>query len=209
METAHLLRPNQRDELRAEQMELENKLKNPHIEDKGAVGSQLKRLNIQLEKQSPIEPKGQEKDSLVKREAKLRDEMLKGMPSQEEMRKCPPGAIGKHMRWEKDNKKKLLEWKNIRLRLNADSDDPDVANFEMHRPLRNTLNMDNAQISGKEYFFPSEQYKENYDDIDFTVMEQEAKTKPKKKGTYWTPERREAKRQKMIAMHAKKKGEQQ
>lgn len=205
METAHLLRPNQRDELRAEQRELENKLKNPYIQDKGVVGSQLKRLNIQLEKQSPVEPKGQQKDSLVKREAQLRDEMLKGMPSQEEMRKAPPGAIGKHMRWEKENKKKLLEWKNIRLRLNADSDDPDIANFEMHRPLRSTLNMDNAQIPGQEYFLPSEQYKEKYDDIDFTVREQEAKTKPKKKGSCLTPEQSEAQRQKMLA---KKKGEQ-
>jgi hypothetical protein len=36
------------------------------------------------------------------------------MPSQEEMRKAPPGAVDKHMGWEKRNKPKIAEWKNLR-----------------------------------------------------------------------------------------------
>jgi hypothetical protein len=41
------------------------------------------------------------------------------MLSHEEMRKCPPGAVDRHRRWEKKNKK-ILEWQNIQRRLNAE-----------------------------------------------------------------------------------------
>jgi len=191
-----MLRPQQRQELLSDQKMLQNKLKNPFIQDKGAVSTQLRRLNTQIETQSPKPFASDEVDKAVRREAQLKDDILIGMPSQEEMRKSPPGAIGKHMAWEKRNKQKIKEWKDLRLRLNSGTDDPDIANLEQFRPVSNTLNMHNAHIPGKQYFLPSDEYKEGFDNIEFGKDVEVEKTTPaieakinKTKGK-WSPERK-------------------
>jgi hypothetical protein len=126
------------------------------------------------------------------------------MPSQEEMRKSPPGAIGKHMRWEKQNKKNLEEWKNLKLRLNHEDTDPDVANFERFRPTSSSsLNMDNAHIPGNQYFLPpqSEQYRDNFD----KVFPNAPGAKKEKKKRQLSPKQKAAASARMSAMHAAKK----
>lgn len=204
----NLLRPEQRSEMLAERDVLRTKLSNPHIEDKGAVAKQLRNLETQLETQTPKPYKPTEIDAAVRRERELREQLLAGMPSQEEMRKNPPGAVGKHMEWERRNKQRLLEWKEIRLRLNHDNADPDVANFERFRPTTSTLNMDNAQIPGTQYFMPptSPQYQENFERI-FGKKEKEKKEpeKPKKKKRVLTEEQREALRARMMALHERRR----
>lgn len=192
-----LLRPNQIDEMTAERESLSAALHNPHVQDKGSVVRQLRKLEHQLETQTPRPFEGKEVDAAVAREKELREQLLVGMPSQEEMRKSPPGAVGKHMDWERRNKRKLMEWKAIQLRLNHESKDPDVANFERFRPTRSTLNMDNAHIPGHTYFMPSEAYKENYDNI-FRKPEE-----PKRPTI--SAEERERRRQRMLARHAARK----
>jgi len=154
IDTKPLLRPAQLADARGERASLEKKLHNPHIQDKGEVAKQLKRLDQMLSAQTPKPFEGAAKDAAVKLEAELREELLQGMPSQEEMRKNPPGAVDKHMAWEHKNKQKLLQWKNLVLRLNHDNPDGSVANFEKYRPRGSTLNMDSAQIQGREYFMP-------------------------------------------------------
>ena len=91
---------------------------------------------------------------MVVRSKDLLGDILQGMPSQEEMRKSPPGAVDKHRQWERRNKTKILEWKNLQLRLNAGSGDRDVANLERHRPTASSLNMDSAFIPGKQFYMP-------------------------------------------------------
>ena len=154
MTAQNLLRPHQVAEMTEEKSRLERSLNNPHVQDKGEVARALRRISKQLETQTPTPYTGNETDRAVRREAELRDQILRGMPSQEEMRKSPPGAVGKHMEWEKRVKPLLAEWKSIRLRLNAGSQDPDVANFERYRPKTSTLNMDNAVVAGTQYFMP-------------------------------------------------------
>ena len=73
------------------------------------------------------------------------------MPSGEEMRKCPAGAIAKHTDWEKRNKGNIAKWKENQLRLNPNSDDPDLANFEKFRPTQSTLNMHNEIVEGQQF----------------------------------------------------------
>lgn len=183
--TASLLRPHQREEMVAERETLERKLINPNIEDKGTVRRQMQQLDRQLETQTPKPFTEKEIDSAVKLEGELREQILTGMPSQEEMRKCPPGAIDKHRQWEKRNKAKLVEWKNLMLRLNAGTEDRDVANFEKYRPVTSNLNMDNAVIQGKQYFMPptSPEYRENFDRIfpEASYKKPRKKPGPKKK----------------------------
>ncbi len=149
-----LLRPDQIDEMEGEREGLKRKLSNPNIEDKGVVAEQLRRLDNQLESQRPRDFGATEVDNAVRREAQLRAEWTEGMLSAEEMRKCPPGAVDRHLAWEKKNKGKIAEWQNIQRRLNAGSDAREVASIERFRPLVSRMNMDNALIAGKQYMLP-------------------------------------------------------
>jgi len=208
----NLLRPNQREEMQSEKKVLENKMKNPYIHDKGAVNTQLRKLSNQLETQVPKPYNPNEVDSMVKKEKDLREKILNGMPSQEEMRKSPPGAVGKHMAWEKRNKGKLLAWKETRLRLEPESTDPDIANFERYRPVTNSLNMDNAHIPGKQYYLPTEAYKQGYDNVEFGVLEQEKLDQEKlqeklEREKAWSPERKAQQAEIMKRRHAAKREE--
>lgn len=149
-----LLRPQQVVDMNDEKSRLERSLHNPHIQDKGEVQRALRRISKQLDEQTPKPFTGTEVDRAAHREAELRALILTGMCSQEEMRKSPPGAVGKHMQWEKANKARLKEWKALRLRLNVGTTDPDIANFERYRPKDSTLSMDNPLVSGKQHFMP-------------------------------------------------------
>ncbi len=163
----NLLRPNQREELINDKKSLEHSLREPGITDRGAAVKKIRQVEYQLETQSPKPYAETEIDTAVRREKSLKQKMLEGMPSQEEMRKSPPGAVGKHQAWETANKTRLLEWKHIQLRLNSESSDPDIANFERFRPTVNTLNLDNAVIPGSQYFMSPQttQYQEGYERI--------------------------------------------
>lgn len=149
-----LLRTDQMYEMEGEKDTLRKKLASPHIEDKGAVAEQLRRLEKQLDTQRPREYVGSEIDVAVRREAELRAQWTQGMLSQEEMRKCPPGAVDRHRRWEKANKPAIAEWQNIQRRLTAGSDDHESASIERFRPTTSTMNLDGALIQGKQFFLP-------------------------------------------------------
>ena len=149
-----LLRNDQVEEMLGEKESLTKKLNNPSIQDKGTVSEQLRRLNTQLETQRPKEYRSDEIDAAVKREEQLRSEFTKDMLSQEEMRKNPSGAVGRHLKWERENGAKIEEWQNIRRRLYVGSDDPDIASIERYRPVTSTMSMHDVQIPGKLMFMP-------------------------------------------------------
>lgn len=149
-----LLRPAQLADALDEKKALEKKLESPNIQDKGEVARQLRRVSAGLRDQTPTPFSSSDIDKATALEAELREQILDGMPSHEEMRKAPPGAVEKHQAWEARTKHKMGLWKNLMLRLNAGSSDGSVANFEKYRPRTSTLNMDNAQIQGKQFFMP-------------------------------------------------------
>lgn len=152
-DTKPLLRPDQLQTAKEEIKSLENKLSHPLIQDKGEVRRQLVRARKTLEMQTPQPPSSPEEEGrMVARSRQLLGQILEGMPSQEEMRKAPPGAVDKHRRWESRNKPKILEWKNLQLRLKPG--EGEAANLERHRPTASSLNMDSAQIQGKNFFMP-------------------------------------------------------
>jgi len=156
-DTKPLLRPRQVEEAKSEIKASEDKLKNPHIEDKGEAMKQLRRLRESFEKQVPRGPvNGDEEGRMVARSKQLLSEIVPAMCSQEEMRKCPPGSVDKFMAGENSPvmKSKILEWKNLQLRLKPGQQE--AANLERHRPVSSTLNMDNAVITGKTFFLPPE-----------------------------------------------------
>ena len=74
-----LLRPAQMSEHVEEIRVTEEKLRNPSIQDKGAVQRQLRNLKLQYERQAPEPLAGAEKDQLATREKVLREEITQGM----------------------------------------------------------------------------------------------------------------------------------
>lgn len=164
--TKPLLRPRQTQELKEDAHRLREILSAPphisnRVEDRGQLTKNLRAAEKDLATQAPKPYAETELDLATKRSDELRDEMLVGMPTQEEMRRNPPGAVDKHRLWEKRNKPKLSEWKNIQLRLHQSGfgelpDSTDLANFERYRPSGGSqqLNMDNAQIDGRVQFGP-------------------------------------------------------
>ena len=133
---------------------------------------QVRNIDHQIGKNSPPPPRSDELDALVRLEREDREKLKEGLPSAEEMRKRPPGAVGKHMRWDK-RAKELVEpgvtrmdrWRNTKMRLNVGNDDPDLVNFEQFRPRTNSLNLDNAFIPGTNYNIPSEAFKKGWDEM--------------------------------------------
>jgi len=152
---APLLRKDQVQDMEDEKLAAETKLRSPSfLGDKYAVKEQLQALVQQLESQRPRPYTSAEIDGAVKREAQLRAEIREGMLSQEEMRKCPPGAVDRHRAWEKRNVGRIEEWQNIQRRLTCESDDVESASIENFRPVQSTMNMHNALIPGKDYYLP-------------------------------------------------------
>lgn len=95
----------------------------------------LYHLENDLEENSPpTDLSGETKDALYRREKELESYIAEGMLTTEEMRRNPVTAVDRHMRWEKAKKPAILEWKNIRILLNPDSDEQDLANVERLRP---------------------------------------------------------------------------
>ena len=157
METAQVpfLRKDQVDDMKGEVTTAETQLRNPNYQgDKGEVADRLRSLKKQLDAQMPRPYVGAEMDKAVARERELRAEWTQGMLSQEEMRKCPPGAVDRHRAWEKRNSARIEEWQNIQRRLNADNEDLESASIEVYRPTSSTMNMDGALIPGKTIFLP-------------------------------------------------------
>lgn len=157
--TAPLLKQNQIEEMVGERERLSATLKAPPhlrnaIQDAGTMMATLKRLERSLERDTPRQYQGSGVDAAIKREKELREKFTQGMPTREEMRRNPPGALEKHMQWEARNKADISEWKNIRRRLLAsgamseDLSDSSVANIERYRPAGGAgeLSMDGAQI---------------------------------------------------------------
>lgn len=165
--TQPLLRPHQVENMREEQKRIEGMLQAPPhvsaaIQDRGELRRQLNSIVRSLESQSPKPYREEEVDAAIAREAELRESILNGMPTSAEMRRNPAGAVDKHRKWEERNKKAILEWKNVRLRMHETGildelrDAKDVANFEKYRPTgaSHELNMHGEQISGKVQYGP-------------------------------------------------------
>lgn len=166
-----LMRPNQVEEALEERKRLEGQIdvtgkapwEQASREARRDAALLLGRIDKQLGDQVPVPYDREMLDTAVARESLLREQFTTGMPTQEEMRRNPAGAVDKHRAWEDRNKPAILEWKNIRLRLHAGGDIKDVprdandvANMEMFRPSGGLgqMNLDNAQINPPTYYMP-------------------------------------------------------
>jgi len=164
---SQLMRPDQSNAMAEEASRVESMLNAPpHLSqgiDRREMHRQLVRLKNMIETQAPKAYANDTLDDAVARERDLREEILIGMPTQEEMRRNPVGAVSKHTNWEERNKERIVEWKNIRRRLfvgghlHDNANDSDHANLELYRPSGGAqeLNMHNEQIEGTVQFGPA------------------------------------------------------
>jgi len=109
-------------------------------------------LEDKLEKQAAPELTPESRDVLAKRLDYLNEKIKVGMPTHEEMRRNPAGAVDQHRRWDRLNKSSVLERRNIIIALNPGDDSKDLTNIDMIRPHSVTPGaatfMADAQIPG-------------------------------------------------------------
>lgn len=164
----NLYRPRQIDELKEERDDLAKNLKaaetyNTKI-DGSAVRRRVGQINHDLEKYSPKPFAQDDKQEAVDFEKALREEIVKGMPTQAEMRRAPAGAVDKHMQWEARNKPLIKSWKILRQRLaemGAEFKNPiggtlgreseALCNLELYRPVEGSMNMDNQVVQNQDW----------------------------------------------------------
>lgn len=108
----------------------------------------IRAMEDELEDHSPPKVSGETRDALAKRKKVLQEQLKSGLLSHEEMRRNPPGAVDRHRKWEKANKERILEYKNICRTLEPDSDAKDLASIEVLRPHTQRTLTSNAQIGG-------------------------------------------------------------
>lgn len=146
---AELLRWNEREDKKAELKRGEWLLAHPKVENKVQARKNIDIVKSQLDNFSPEPLTPPEKDKLYNLEKRLANKIKEGMPTDETMRKNPVGAVHAHRMWERANKKLINVWKNVRIQLNPDSEDKDLANIER---LRTAGQLDrlrsDAQIGG-------------------------------------------------------------
>lgn len=167
-DTTNLLRPNQLEDAKDEMARLEDMINAPPhirnaISDMPELRRRFKNLKVEMDKATPRAFAPTERDAAMKEFARLADIIRDGMPSSEEMRRNPPGAVGKNRDWQERTKKAVARYKHLALRLQAGGDLPlrlkrsgDAANIELLRPLTTShqLSMEGAQIPKKtDYHF--------------------------------------------------------
>jgi hypothetical protein len=165
------LRQNQIDQIENEKSVILRTLQGREVQDRGNLNSHVSRIDKQLLEQAPPDLNGEQRDQAVRENAEIEARLVPLMPSDEEMRRNPPGVIGRHKKFDKASKSKkhfkegdIFRWKDNRLALNKGDDDPDLANFEIMRPMHNNGSMLGAQIPGVQYHGtnPSEAFKEGW-----------------------------------------------
>lgn len=164
-----VFRPWEAEQIASDKASLRKALESPHIEDKSAVRATIQRLTAMEAEHAVPDFTPKERDVAAKRVKELEEQIKVGMLSHEEMRRNPPGAVDQNVWWEKRNKRRINLWRGLQSALHkgipADQAQS-LLNIERLRPRTNAYNMDNAQIpQARSFSFPSEAYKENYDNI--------------------------------------------
>ena len=128
----------------------------PTSDQANTMSKWMHHLDEDLEDNSPPPLTKDQQDAAYKREQELTAFIKEGMLTQEEMRRNPVTAVDRHMKWEAAKKSAILEWKNLRILLNAEAKEQDLANVETLRPsqaatsgmLASSSFMPDAQIPG-------------------------------------------------------------
>lgn len=168
----HAERKSEGEEVESMERKLTDPVERRFLQNPGKLKQQndVRKRNL-LAQSPPTDLKPAQRDKLAKLERVTRDFVATNMPSAEQMRHNPPGAVDHHIAWDRAVKPAMLAWKNVRILLNPHSDALDLANFERYRPANaQTRNLfTDGQIGG--VFGLSPEARQNYDQIDFSNPE--------------------------------------
>lgn len=165
----HAQRASESSEIEAMDRKLTDPVERRFLQNPGKMKQQNDRRKANLQAQSPpTDLRPSQREKLAKLEVVTRAFVAENMPTAEQMRHNPPGAVDHHIAWDRYTKRALLAWKAARILLNPTSDARDLANFERYRPsnaaTRNLFT--DGQIPGQ--FALSPQAKANYEAIDWS-----------------------------------------
>ena len=166
VETADVVyfRPDQIEETTHEASRLAEMLNAPphianQVSNRQDLARSLANLRRSLERHSPAPYRGSDMDKAKARAAKLEAEMKAGMPTHEEMRVGGVGMADKLLKWEKKNKKNVIEWKNLQTRMHVTECEggridrvKDLGNVDRFRPW-GKADVTDGQIKTTEYHF--------------------------------------------------------
>ena len=87
--------------------------------DVGQLNREVRRIDKVIEERMPEKLRGLEKDKFAKEERELEERISEGMPTREEMRYPTknPGAVRKHMEWDKRNAANISRYVYIQRQL--------------------------------------------------------------------------------------------
>ena len=206
-----LLRPHQMVQHEQDLQQCETDLANAGVKMKGIVRQRKKALEKQYLDQAPqpiTDP--MLRDKVAKRITQLEEQIKVGLPTAEEMRKATNITVEQHRKWERANKPKIKEWRNLLRQLNTDTSDPDthdrsLGDIERLRPMsaQDRLRTDGF-ITGKMSYgaVPQENWDMVFDPPQNTALEQAKRAQeeaaPVKVKREMTPEQR-ARRQEILA----------
>lgn len=122
-----LLRPHQMVQHEEDLRQCEADLQNAGVKMKGIVRQRKKALEKQYLDQAP-QPITDPilRDKVAKRINELESQIRVGLPTEEEMRKATNITVEQHRKWERLNKPKIKEWRNLLRQLHTDTSDPHI-----------------------------------------------------------------------------------
>jgi hypothetical protein len=140
--TKEILSRSEEDLLRAEQHDLQGALKDTEFGigtaaeqiDKDKIKKQIQGIDRAIAERQAPRLKGSEKDAMAKEAEEIEAELREGMPTKHEMDHpgSNPGAVRKHMSWDKRNSDKIERYRYIQKCLNPD-DPRSVENLRRDR----------------------------------------------------------------------------
>ena len=114
------------DNLVAEKKELEGVLRDADEAgagksvDRAQINRQIAHVDAQIKQSTPARVSGSSRDRMASESKELEAKIKQGMPTREEMMKPNhnPGAIDKHIRWERSNAGNIAQYKALQRQLN-------------------------------------------------------------------------------------------
>lgn len=174
-----LLTPYEEQTLKNDIEVVQRAMADKHCQTKSELRQAAARSAAVLENFSVPDTSPEMRDKAHKEMKALEESIKEGMLSYEEMRRCPHGADDHNAKWEVKNKHKIQQWRN-RIQLLNKGETPErlqyLTSVERLRPRTSTLSMIDCDIPRKSlYSFGSQEYKDNYEGIDWQRPDERSK----------------------------------
>lgn len=218
-----VLSKSERDRLAEESAGIEQDIANMQHFKRGDPTALIKRRDAIKDKIEDFAPRPMSagaRAELQKEEARVLETIVPALIPSDQLRRNPSGTVGKLFKGEMSSATKdaILYWRNLRKQIYQDDPDPELCSVERHRPsgIRydgTSTFMPDAQIPGFHAMTPraKENWPENMGREVNSAAAQAAKASTQAKPARGrrkpnlTPERREAMREHMLAVTARKK----